>query len=289
MEGGGAAGRGEGGGSAPSAVADAVAGQESAAASLPVVPTSVDVPLRPIPAGRGAEISLYLAGRVNGRASPRAVCARVDTACDHCMLLRLRGHVQTCMPLCDALRAGLADAALALEHAHLAALADDEHPTMPTLRDDDGGINSLQVRGEETSVLALPIDGAAPHGAARLSLTVSGGPRAADGGRGAGGTSTGPQPEEAPATIAARRLLGLVVRLRSAGLAVCALDVALVGASDKQGHGELQWNQLSCMQVALALRGRFASGAGHATAQEAQALDTAGWAAALRAAVDDVE
>ena len=110
-----------------------------------------------------------------------------------------------------------------------------------------------------------------------------------DGGRGAGGTSTGPQPEEAPATIAARRLLGLVVRLRSAGLAVCALDVALVGASDKQGHGELQWNQLSCMQVALALRGRFASGAGHATAQEAQALDTAGWAAALRAAVDDVE
>ena len=212
-----------------------------------------------IPAGLAAEVSLYLGGRKRYDAPGGEV---LDAACAYCLLVRLRGDVNTCMALSDALCARLDDASMALEHVHVTALAaGDSHPSLVPL-------------GEPT-VAMLPIDGAAPHGCVRLDLvraeqhTM----RRGDAGQ-----------EEAVHT-AACKLLAVVVHLRREGLCVCALDALVSAESDAETATD---RQLTGLTVAMALREMSASGAGHATAEAAQsAADLTGWSAAVRRALKE--
>ena len=104
-------------------------------------------------------------------------------------------------------------------------------------------------------------------------------------------------------TTTARTLLQLVGRLRLRGLSVPAMSVALLsdhpateaGSSEGKdggaagGAGGTASEGMAAgggvegrLRIGLALRGSLASGAGHETAQQAQVVDTGGWAISVR-------
>ena len=170
----------------------------------------------------------------------------------------------------DALTAELAAASLQVEHLHAMVLA--EGTAYPTQRGEVEGY-----------VAPLVIEGAAPHGYAWLKLPHGGGC---------------PAGVEVSARGMARGLLRLTEGLRSRGLAVSVIDVELAvtmttrPSEEEEGFevgvGSLAGGSYVRPRVALAVRERCGSGAGHATAEQAQTADTAAWTVALGEALVDL-
>ena len=227
-----------------------------------------------------AEVTLYLCGS-------RFDEATLGAGCESCLLLRLTGGAHACAAMCDALCEHLRSAGLMLEHANVrieraavAAVAAASPPAPP------GGAPSTNGsrRGASTlpsDVKPLPVEGAAPHGSCAIDLDLT--PSTATEEAAIGSADASEAQAGRRAAYGAQRVLGLISRLRSQhALSVCAMDVALATVEEEE---EREARMISRARVSLALRGCFASGAGHATVEEAQRVDSEGWSAAVRSAV----
>mmetsp|Transcript_51945 Transcript_51945/g.173377 ORF Transcript_51945/g.173377 Transcript_51945/m.173377 type:complete len:151 (+) Transcript_51945:1-453(+) len=140
----------------------------------------------------------------------------------------------------------------------------------------------------------MSIERAAPHGWSQLwlcgsdsrSRTGASGAHGWSEGESEGGNGPGGGDHHPTARRLAQTILGLVKGLRTRGLAVPALDAALVAASPEwaalTGGGEAAGEPGA--RVTFALRGCFASGAEYKSVEEAghaRADDNGEWSAAL--------
>ena len=231
----------------------------------------------PSPSANGLAASLYLGG--------------TDGGCDRCTLLKVRGAEDACAALCEALSRqldrGATAAGLRIEHAHCEGLDASELLELGQMRQAceplegastafDGPSTEASTEGrasvvddaEAVRLAPLSIDGHAPHATARvhfLRLTSADGDAA-----GLRGGSAD----------AAKLLVAWLRAAPRRALATCAIDVAIGAVAPCGG--------ISAMRVSMALRGRFASGAGHETAEEAQKVDLERWRAEVRGVLAEI-
>ena len=342
---------------------------DSAAAALPAAPRPVSElllylsGLRPIsaqsrPISTQSRTAFAPSGRWDVDAGASPARGEHDATCEGCMLLRLCGGSDAAIATCDELLAGLAGVALRLEHSHVVHASEAAQPSaQPSARGCGRAAPAL------AEVVRLPIEGAAPHGVARLCLETPPHVQAAD-----DEMRRAPPDQDAPteqpaqirpdarpppspttqgageapactgAAFVARAVLCLVSELRARGLCVGAMDIELTehvphtssppcdpnaschphstatsvrlepervpayAGLDVAGldpHREASDHPLTSSdvkrvhavvgaRVALALRGRFASGAGHPSAEAAQCIDTSVWTAIVRTAAQAI-
>ena len=233
-------------------------------------------------------------------------------------MLRLRGSEADCTSTCDALVDALPRAKLRLEHAHISCAAAGACGAKVA---EGGSLEERYPLPPKATVQPLLVDGAAPHGCARVSLelngtasleALSGGDVLVSEGEALQRVATthtaahptqytslhgaGPSPPDTPTDSdslrrtfdrAAVALLGLVARLRLRGLAVSVLDVVLHPKPLAKAATETA-SEAACLmrlRVALALRGRSTSGAGHDTIEQAQRANVEEWTAAFKGAL----
>ena len=209
-----------------------------------------------LPVVSGSAASLYIGGR-----------------CDRCLLLKVRGSTAACTALCDGLTRHLAACASHTGVRIEQALCEACEVTTKTAAADVWRnvveqAQQITAMEDETAIRLspLPIDGHAPHAAVRVSLLLNAnGERVTDMGESSAG---------------AAKLLVELMQAKKTRLVVCAMDVQIDVVSP---CGDVQ-----AMHVSLALRDRFASGAGFETAEEAQHLDIDTWHAEVRCVLAEI-